>query len=169
MHSTNGQQPSRFFVTEHGQLGHGPPSVMPGDEICVALGSYHPILLRRTNSAAQSILYAYIGPLYVHGLMEGQALLGSLPLHWDLIAHHHDQKRKFLFFNQQTNEVSEDPRLGPLPEDWEPIDKEDEARLYYYVQHYRNKITGKIINSDPRLLPEALEARGVDVTTVILV
>jgi hypothetical protein len=56
-----------------------------------------------------------------------------------------------------------------MPLDWEVFEKEDEARLRFHVQHCRIKITGEIINSDPQLLPEALEARGVNVATVILV
>lgn len=160
----------RFFVTEHGQLGCGPPSVAPGDEVCVALGSSNPILLRSTYPEGQSEMYRYIGPLYVHGLMEAQALLGALPFHWDLIIDRVGSKRGFLFLNQQTKEkVLEDPRLGPLPVDWEAVEKEDEANLEFYVQHYRNKITDEMINSDPRLVTEALKARGVDVTTITLI
>lgn len=34
---------------------------------------------------------------------------------------------------------------------------------------FRNTRTGEVVNSDPRLFPEALEARGVDVRTITLV
>jgi hypothetical protein len=163
------QQLSKLFVTEHGQLGCGLLSVMLGDEVCVALGSDHPILLRRGNLQNRLKLYSYISPLYIHGLMEGQALSGPLPASWSLTIGRFGRKRGYLFLNRQTNErTKQDPRLDPLPVNWEAIEKEDEMKLVNYVQHHRNRNTGEIINSDPRLLPEALKARGVDVTTVIL-
>jgi hypothetical protein len=63
----------------------------------------------------------------------------------------------------------EDPRLEALPSEWEEVDKEDEARLRFHVQHHRNKVTGEIINSDPRLLPEALGVRGVQLDTFVMI
>jgi hypothetical protein len=75
-----------------------------------------------------------------------------------------------LFYNLLTEEdTHHDPRLSVLPPEWEEIDQEDEVRLDVAVQHYRNKVTGGIINSDPRLSAGALKARGVPLETIVLV
>jgi hypothetical protein len=161
------QSYGRYFVTDRGQLGCGPTTVLPGDEICVASGSDHPIILRDTLSDAK---YRYIGPSYVHGMMEGQAFLGPLPPSWHLTIDHVGHISKFSFSNRQTREkTSEDPRLGSTRLEWEPIEKEDSSRLRFYVQHHQHKTTGEIINSDPRLQPDALKARGVDLKTFTII
>jgi hypothetical protein len=49
--------------------------------------------------------------------------------------------------------------------EWEPVERGDESRLRFFVQNYQHKVTGEVINSDPRLLPEALGVRGVKVQT----
>jgi hypothetical protein len=164
------QQPGRFFVTDVGLLGCGPPNVLPGDKICVALGYDYPISLRPMNSGDQSTRYRLMGPVYIHGLMEGQALLGSLPSPWESVITDRNRGLEFAYHNLQTEEISlQDPRLGDLPTEWEEIVQEDEARSNIYVQHFKNKTTGETINSDPRLLPQALKARGVNLETFILV
>ncbi|KAH4013036.1 hypothetical protein HBI73_211990 [Parastagonospora nodorum] len=165
------QRSGRFFVTDHGHVGCGPPSIHVGDQICIALGSDHPILLRRTVTEDEStMMHRYVGPSYIHGLMEGQALLGPLPHSWDMIIDHSNHISSFSFLNHQTKVcTTQDPRLGPLPLEWEAVEKEYETRPPFYVQHHRNNVTGEFINSDPRLSPEVLKARGVDVTTIVLV
>jgi hypothetical protein len=164
------QQPGRFFVSDRGQLGCGPPSVAPGDIVSVLSGYDKPILLRPAYSTDHSICYHHVGPLYVHGLMEGQALLGSLPLPWELIIDVVGQQKRFIFLNRETGEkLLQDPRLDMLPQKWHEVEKEDDSRFDIYIQHYENKTTGEVINSDPRLLPEALEARGVHLETITLV
>jgi hypothetical protein len=164
------QQPGRFFITDQGQLGCGPPNVLLGDKICIALGYDYPILLRPTSLGDQSTRYRLMGPVYIHGLMEGQALLGPLLSPWDFVITNQDHRFGISYHNRQTDEVIlQDPRLGVLPIEWEEIVQEDEARSKIHVQHFRNKTTGEIINSDPRLLPQALTARGVNLETFVLV
>jgi hypothetical protein len=166
------QQPGRFFVTDQGQLGCGPPTVAPGDKVFVLAGYDKPVLLRPTYFTVPSTCYHHMGPLYVHGLMEGQGLLGSIPSPWRYtIDVHDDQRRQAVsFLNCETNGISlHDPRLDMLPQEWDEVEEEDDARLVFHTQHYKNKITGEIINSDPRMLPEALEARGVYLETIALV
>jgi hypothetical protein len=163
------QRPGRFFVTDRGHLGCGPPTVAPGDKVCVVLGCDYPILLRSAHSDAQSTCYHHIGPLYVHGLMEGQALLGLLPHPWELIINNDTFQLSFSFLNRLTNEITlQDPRLDVLPPEWHEVEEDGEA-CFIHTQHYKNKTTGDIINSDPRLLPEALEARGVPLEIFTLV
>jgi hypothetical protein len=163
-------QSGRLFVTDKGQVGCGPPTVLPGDKVYVVLGYDYPILLRPALSIDQSTCYNHLGPTYVHGLMEGQALLGPIPHPWKLIIKNADPLGSFSFLHHQTDEMTaHDPRLDLLPQDWQEVEEESDARLAFHTQHYKNKTTGEIINSDPRLLPEALEARGVHLETITLV
>ncbi|KAL8282637.1 hypothetical protein RB600_005876 [Gaeumannomyces tritici] len=77
----------------------------------------------------------------------------------------------------------EDPRLAgvPLPGAWERLrgrrglpeeeqdgegegegeEEEEEADDPEMFDYFRNRDTGEVVNSDPRMMPEALEARGV--------
>jgi hypothetical protein len=170
MENLRRQQPGRFFVTDQGLLGCGASGLEPGDKIAVLLGYDYPVVIRPVCSEAGSTRFQHIGPAYVHGIMEGQAILGPLPFLWTLILSTSMHGSHFKFHSSETGEnCHHDPRLGDLPDEWEPVEKEDEARLPYIVQHYRNKNTGEIINSDPRLAPEALRARGVKLETLTLV
>jgi hypothetical protein len=74
--------------------------------------------------------------------------------------------------NAETKEkvsIEDDPRLGEMPAEWERLEVIPSPDDPYYVQRCRNKITGEEINSDPRLLPEELEKRGVKLQTFRLV
>jgi hypothetical protein len=170
MRQLNDQQPGRFFVTDRGQLGCGPPTVSPGDKICVLSGYDKPVLVRPANYTDHSTCYHYMGPLYVHGLMEGQAFLGSLPPPWKLIVNMDEIGSSFSFLNCETDEITQqDPRLDVLPQEWQEVEGDADSRGTFYTQHYKNHITGEIINSDPRLFPESLEARGIHLETITLV
>ena len=66
------------------------------------------------------------------------------------------------FIYSITEEVSqEDPRLGPLPKKWERVELERTPDDPLLFAPHRNTVTGEIINSDPRMFPEALKARGI--------
>jgi hypothetical protein len=163
-------QPGKFFVTDRGQLGCGPPIVAPGDKVYVLSGYDKPVLVRLANSTDQSTCYHYMGPPYVYGLMEGQAFLGPLPNPWELIIDNSNMRYSFSFLNHKTGEITQqDPRLDILPQEWHEVEDKDDTRFEIYTQHYKNKTTGETISSDPRLLPEALEARGVHLETITLV
>jgi hypothetical protein len=115
--------------------------------------------------------FQVIGESFVHGLNDGIGFLGSLPDPW--IAQVYNDGTglftKLRFFNPKTNVVSdEDPRLDPLPEEWEPHDRERTAEDPRIFRCFKNKLTGELVNSDPRLLPQALEARGVKLRTFSL-
>jgi hypothetical protein len=166
----------RLFVTEKGYIGFTRATVQSQDEVCILLGHERPILLRTVSSCSKPVNYKVVGESYIHGLMEGQAILGSIPVPWSVMLRLSDsllisQRRdETYFYNSDTKVKSRhDPRLGVLSDEWEEIDVEDEVRLGTLIQHYRNKLTGEIINSDPRLLPEALEARGVLLETFELI
>ncbi len=161
----------RFFFTRKGQFGCGLEDVKPGDKISVFLGRRLPTVIRRDNSSPDSSRYKIVGRCYVHGLMDGEALLGPLPSSWTVTIREIRAPLSGAWFHNKKKGTRStlDPRLGTLPDKWEAIEKEDEARLGQHVQHYKNKVTGEIINSDPRLLPEALKARGVPIETFVLI
>jgi len=126
-----------------------------------------PIILRPTKTGT----YNLVGECYVHGLMRGESLLGPLPHPWKFrLLRDELNILQPSFWNSDTNtSKEEDPRLGGLPPDWERIEHErtsDDALLYSY---HRNTVTGEVINSDPRMFPEALAARGVKLEQFLLV
>jgi hypothetical protein len=95
--------------------------------------------------------------------MNCEALLGPLPSPWKS-KRYKDSRAIFKvgFFNCETGEkiaLEDDPRLGDLPPEWERLEVNETSDDPFYTQRCRNKITGEEINSDPRLLPEALEKR----------
>ncbi|KAF5624476.1 heterokaryon incompatibility (het-6OR allele) [Fusarium sp. NRRL 52700] len=59
----------RFFRTEKGYMGLGPPDIQPGDAVCLLLGGSVAYVLRR--SAHET--WTYVGECYVHGIMDGEA------------------------------------------------------------------------------------------------
>ncbi|RSM08235.1 hypothetical protein CDV31_008243 [Fusarium ambrosium] len=63
-----------IFWTEHGQLGLCPVGSRPGDVIAVLLGCDPLLALRPTESGT----YEVVGPCYVSGFVDGEAILGGL-------------------------------------------------------------------------------------------
>lgn len=67
------------FWTSNGYLGWGPPGIVGGDRVCVIIGCDVPVVLRSVGDH-----YIHIGPCWVLGLMDGEALektsLGSARL-----------------------------------------------------------------------------------------
>ncbi|KAG8157264.1 hypothetical protein KVR01_012972 [Diaporthe batatas] len=142
-----------------------------GDMIFVILGCKVPIVLRRTSGGP----YQVIGDCFVHGIMDGEAILGPLPRSYHIESR--DDGPDFEAFipvyveNDTQREQRDDPRLQniPLPPEWEAFEKErtrDDPLIY---SMFRSKNTGEVINSDPRLFPEALRERGVPVQRITLV
>lgn len=129
------------------------------------------MVLRRTSEGAHQV----VGDCFVHGLMDGEAILGPLPSSYHIESR--DDALDFEAFipvyveNATHRAQREDPRLRniPLPPEWESFEKErtrDDPLIY---RMFRNKNTGEVINSDPRLFPEALRERGVPVQRITLI
>ncbi|XPS98678.1 hypothetical protein M3J09_007874 [Ascochyta lentis] len=59
-----------FFITEQGRMGWAPKNSMPGDVIAVLTGGRVPIVLRPNQGC-----YAVVGDAYVHGVMDGEAMV----------------------------------------------------------------------------------------------
>ncbi|KAM7218308.1 hypothetical protein V8F06_006231 [Rhypophila decipiens] len=120
---------------------------------------------------AKTNTYTVVGQAYCHGLHEGTALLGSLPHPWVVQAFPDCDGtcNIFRFHNPETDELSdEDPRLDPLPEEWERITRDRTENDPGVFQCFMNKSAGETITYDPRMSPEALRARGVDIRTFSL-
>ena len=67
----------RFFISSTGYVGLMPEHALNGDVIVVFYGSHVPHVLRKTKNADQSgrECYKLVGDAYVHGIMDGEALV----------------------------------------------------------------------------------------------
>ncbi|KAF4469654.1 heterokaryon incompatibility [Fusarium albosuccineum] len=145
---------------------------LAGDVICVLLGCDFPVLLRPSENNT----WKFISDCYVWDLEASQGLLGPLPSPWQAHLLYHpvyEHGTYNRYFNPDTGELTaEDPRLGPL-EGWQRIPLEelgrdltgDDPEVYDF---FSNTEDGRVVNSDPRLEPEALKGLGVDLETFVL-
>jgi len=115
--------------------------------------------------------FKVIGICYVHGLSDSSCLPGLLPKSWKVdVEWDSSALPVYHFVNSSTNEKTiEDPRLGPLPKEWRRIDAERGRDDPVASQTFKSRNTNEVIDSDPRLLPEALKARGVPLVTLPLI
>lgn len=155
----------RFF-TAGKFMGFGPFDMQPGDVVSVLLGLSTPLIIRPAKGGA----YTVVGWAYVHGLMDGEALLGPLLPTWR--SKQYWTNRRFLvrYQNIETSRIQRsDPRLQPLPSDWRRVYADVTQDDSVVVAHYRNRGTGEVINYDPRMTRHALLRRGVQLDYVRLV
>jgi hypothetical protein len=115
--------------------------------------------------------YHVIGRCSLHGLSDGAALLGPVPQPWKAqLEHDSNGFFKSLFHNTTTGENRrEDPRLPTLPPEWEEIEAIRTIDDPIHFARFRNKQTSEVMNSDPRLILEALRERAVNVQTFQLI
>ncbi|CAK7211127.1 hypothetical protein SCUCBS95973_001025 [Sporothrix curviconia] len=69
-------QSRRLFVTQDGHVALGPQITQPGDVVCVLAGSRMPVVLRPSGDASNE--WSVLGPCYVHGIMQGEAVVERL-------------------------------------------------------------------------------------------
>ena len=153
------------FQTRNGHIGIGPQSIRAGDQACIILGC-HALLILRPNDAQT---YKVVGECYIDGFMEGEALLGALPSSWQRVSRYFPDLGTAYgnFMNVQTGVVQvEDPRLGPLPAGWRIA---DHRKQHAYNKFSNEELGVSATNTDPRLSPEALRARGVNLEELRLV
>ncbi|KAI0805557.1 heterokaryon incompatibility protein-domain-containing protein [Xylaria sp. FL0064] len=159
----------KLIRCDNGYIGIGPAVVTTGDLICVLLGHENPVVLRRQVSNN----YTLVGVCYLHGISDGDALLGPLLKPWR-VQRFLDASGQFgicRFFNEETRTLQdEDPRLEPLGSEWERL----EGRLRtaedpQVFQEFRHRVTGEVHKSDPRLSPDALRKRGVSLEIFSLI
>ena len=115
--------------------------------------------------------FQVVGEAYIHGLGDAVGVLGPLPSDWRAIIRGDTLGRRlYRYLNLTTyEETTEDPRLDPLPPEWERMAHKpspDDAALF---EVFKNRITGETVNSDPRLFPEALRVRGAKLETFQLI
>lgn len=142
----------------------------PEDRIFIILGCEVPMVLRPLPSGA----YVVIGTCFIHGIMDGEAILGPFKSPWRVhIRLERDGVARPSYFNSDSNTtVFEDPRLGDyaLPPEWVPAPTWERCREDpVFCQKFKNQWSGQEINSDPRLLPVALTARGIKLEEIELV
>lgn len=138
-----------------------------GDHICVALGCNTPIVLRKEPSGN----FQVVGDCYVHGLMEGEVVLGALPDPWVVQYMTLEDAPLYVptFVNARDGiSQSEDPRLADVvvPPEWEDLTAESPE---VERPKFKHRDTGKILKGDPRLLPQHLEARGIELQKFTLI
>ena len=154
-----------LITTADGRLGLAPEGTEAGDRVCVVLGCDSPLILRPRDSLNHEV----VGECYMDGIMAGEALLGELPRNWTLVEkyfrHHRESYLVFLDSDTEATHV-EDPRCGALPAGWRIENHDRDDAFNWYV----NDITGEDSGIwDPRLEPDALRARGVDLQEFRLV
>ena len=151
--------------TKEGHVGLVPDAAVDGDIVCEILGCKSLLLLRPSPNGN----YKVVGECYMHGLMNGEALLGPLPNMWKpAVILEEGPGYVDGLQNIDTGEcVLVDPRLGSLPPGW---NLKDPRRRASWDNWFVNNQTGERIRypQDPRLTAEALEAQGVPLQEFIL-
>jgi hypothetical protein len=115
------------------------------------------MLLRQTSVGS----FQAVGEYYVHGLADLVGFLGPLPVGWQIIIKGDALGRptQRLINLRNGEETLDDPRLESLPSNWERAMYERCPEDPAIFDRFRNLETGELVNYDPRLSPEALEAR----------
>ena len=137
-------------------MGHCAEAII-GDIVCAFLGCSLLMVLRPSASGQ----FQLVGESYVHGLCDAEALLGPLPNGWKIEL---DSDKPWPSFVNTSTGMStwQDPRLPPLPTGWEGIPHPEISSntnpLFY---RFKSNMSNESTESDPRLSPNALEARGV--------
>ncbi|KAE9376030.1 HET-domain-containing protein [Stipitochalara longipes BDJ] len=163
-----------LFRTGEGFLGFCPESANHGDIVVVVLGVSSPLVIRPIQHSGRSC-YRVVGPCYMPGAMHAERLLGQLPAAWDV---NYVQLRGRIIpgFTQGDIITQKDPR-EQLPPSWRygygdfnvSQDTEPSALKDMLPQFYENVETREKTWADPRLTPEALRDRGVDIQELVLV
>jgi hypothetical protein len=140
---------------------------MSGDEVCLLLGCYSPIILR----PAASRKFQVVGEAYVHGLEDAKGILGPLPAGWKVVIMGDVRGRPLpRYLDLRSYQVTaEDPRLGGLPLGWERVEHERTPNDPAFFEMFRNNGIGEMSNSDPQLTPESLKSRNIPLVTFQLV
>ena len=153
-----------LFTTNEGHIGLAPKATKPDDQVCILLGCQTPLVLRPNGAWGHKV----VGECYIDGFMDGVAYLGSLPDKWQKVRRDFQEySGQFIsFFDYESGGFQiEDPRLGPLPAGWSVGSHEQESAQNLYM----NDETREETWDDPRMTPEALAARGLDLDEYSLI
>ncbi|KAI1178515.1 heterokaryon incompatibility protein-domain-containing protein [Nemania sp. FL0916] len=101
-----------FVTTRTGYIGLACKSAAPGDEVCVILGCHVPMVLRRIDDDDDR--RTVVGPCYIEGFSDGEAVLGSFPA---------DVRRKVGQLSQTFTSVNGDSQIiDPRLKSWDEFD-----------------------------------------------
>ncbi|KAL8897638.1 MAG: hypothetical protein Q9207_007110 [Kuettlingeria erythrocarpa] len=149
-----------IFTAKPNMIGLAPDTCRENDCIASLLGCDSPMVLRPTADG----YYTVVGECYVHGLMEGEGFLGPLSAHWERIVRYDEGTGSWydVYVERKRGIYQvEDPRLGPLPNDWYR-EEHPKQHLYTNYRHRTRDVEGfTSYTCDPRMLPESLRERGV--------
>ena len=143
-------------------IGLAPDTCREGDRIAVLLGCPSPMVLEEEEDGN----YLVLGECYVHGLMNGEALLGPLPDGWQQVFRYDENTQRYadVFGDLRHGTYQfEDPRLGDLPEGWSTMVHPSQNLLFINEQQ---DLKSKF---DPRMRSENLRERGVELQRFYLV
>lgn len=115
--------------------------------------------------------FLVVGHSLVHGLTDAVPILGPLPSGWEVILLPDETGKLVQHYKSGKggSYTDEDPRLGRIPPNWERVAKHRNPDDPEIFDRFRNMDTGELINSDPRLFPDALRARGVNLESFRLI
>ncbi|KAK1451886.1 hypothetical protein CMEL01_06460 [Colletotrichum melonis] len=133
-----------------------------GDQVAVLLGCDLPMIIRPGGPDR----YQVIGPLFVHGLMLGEALKPPLEPPWkDTLPVIKGWAMPY-FMNTETRELlKSDSRLGLLSTEWEEVASTDPFLPPFVFQ---NKIDENISVTDSRMSVDAIQKGGIKLETLEL-
>jgi hypothetical protein len=170
-----------IFSTTDGLIGLCPFWGKIWDQIFVTPGVKTAILLSSIEGRPNH--YQLKGECYVHGLMNSEALLGALPAvaEEDLWSYRSERVAgdyRIIFKNGELT-TQNDPRLGPLPEDWNKRYWSEEKSMFYDEEFgtdgtmrelvFHNRSTNEVSDYDPRMTSKALKRRGVAFEDIIII
>ncbi|KAL2065756.1 hypothetical protein VTL71DRAFT_3426 [Oculimacula yallundae] len=167
-----------FFTTSDGQIGMGPELAQSGDIVAIILGCCTPLLLRPTQQDTHT--YRVVGDCYIAGMMDTEALLGPLPAGWSRKYAHNASDRAVILYKNGSTTTQDDPRASAFPQGWrnrfgtkdnQLVNEPDYGDEMGHLGRiwWDNLGTGQRTLYDPRLTPDLLRARGVDMVEITLV
>ena len=172
--------PGRTFLsTTDGHIGLCLPSAQAGDYIVIALGCKRALVLRPIPESSDQ--FQLKGECFICGFMQNEAFLGSLlelgciTNPWRTVYAIDDD---LAIYTNGIIDTQNDPRLGPLPQNWrirfgfeanDLYDEEFDADGDRMLLWFENMENGDVTAYDPRLTSEALKARGVNIQDFIIV
>ncbi|KAG4435168.1 hypothetical protein IFR05_009337 [Cadophora sp. M221] len=164
-----------FFKTAEGYIGICPESVKRGDYVVVILGCAVPLVLRPDQDNKES--FRVVGECYVPGIMNAEGILGSFPPGWTKRKLFSKDESVLMVYEQGIIKTQRDPRASTLPLGWKvmfgtkdcPLENELEDEREWDLPLFMNEDTGETTVYDPRLTPELLKQRGVDIREFRLV
>ncbi|KAH6712545.1 heterokaryon incompatibility protein-domain-containing protein [Leptodontidium sp. MPI-SDFR-AT-0119] len=164
-----------FFKTAEGYVGVCPESVKSRDYVVVILECDVPLVLRPDQDNRAN--FRIVGECYVPGIMKAEGILGHLPSGWTERTLISKDRGLIMVYEQGSMKTQRDPRASALPPGWRimfgtmyyPLENEPEDERVWDSAWFMNEDTGETTACDPRLTPELLMKRGVDIREFRLV